>query len=219
MLAVCTKAEAFCASFSRTPPSPPRASARSHAQRSVCGRCGRWPHPMTVLGRNRHFEDATDDLAVFEHVEVVLIPADGRAFEDQPGHRRYPSSSSPASVIQRFDFENLPAADHALDGESDTHQLRQLVGREAVGAHDCLGAALSAAARGRNFGRGIRVLLSWDKPMPGCYRPWFECPVCKRRCQHLYLRSSIACRTCSGLGLHYSSRHVNRMLPETAHLS
>src|SRR5262245_35215500 len=56
------------------------------------------PHPMTVLGRNRHFEDATDDLAVFEHVDV-LIPADGRAFEDQPGHRRYPSSSSPASVI------------------------------------------------------------------------------------------------------------------------
>src|SRR5262245_32039728 len=47
---------------------------------------------------------------------------------------------------QRSDFENLPAANHALDGESDTHQLRQLVGREAVGAHDCLGAALSAAA-------------------------------------------------------------------------
>src|SRR5262245_62170302 len=57
------------------------------------------PHPSTVLRRDRHLEDAADDLAVFEHVEVVLIPADGRAFEDQPGHRRYPSSSSPASVI------------------------------------------------------------------------------------------------------------------------
>src|SRR5262245_5474021 len=106
MLAVCTKAEAFCASFSRTPPSPPRASARSHAQRSVCGRCGRWPHPMTVLGRNRHFEDATDDLAVFEHVEVVLIPADGRAFRISPviDELQLARFSDP----QRSDFENCP---------------------------------------------------------------------------------------------------------------
>src|SRR5262245_51046451 len=99
MLAVCTKAEAVCASFSRTPPSQLRASVRIRAPRGVCVRCGRWPHPMTVLGRNRHFEDATDDLAVFEHVVIVLIPADRRAFEDQ--RRRHRLASISATITLR----------------------------------------------------------------------------------------------------------------------
>ena len=46
---------------------------------------------------------------------------------------------------------------------------------------------------------GTRVLLIWDEPMQGVDRPWFECPVCKHRCQHLYLRQ-LACRR-SGRGV------------------
>jgi hypothetical protein len=51
--------------------------------------------------------------------------------------------------FQPYDFESLPAADHALGGlggESEAHQLRQLVGREAVRVHDCLGAAFATTA-------------------------------------------------------------------------
>jgi hypothetical protein len=51
--------------------------------------------------------------------------------------------------LQPYDFESLPAADHALGGlggESEAHQLRQLVGREAVRVHYCLGAAFATAA-------------------------------------------------------------------------
>jgi hypothetical protein len=32
----------------------------------------------------------------------------------------------------------------------------------------------------------------WDKP-------YFECPVCERRCEILYIVSAVACRSCHGL--------------------
>jgi hypothetical protein len=57
---------------------------------------------------------------------------------------------------------------------------------------------------------GTHVLLRWDEPMPGVGRPGFECPVCRRRCRHLYLRQ-LACRRCCGLD--YSSRHTHRSVP------
>ena len=57
---------------------------------------------------------------------------------------------------------------------------------------------------------GTRVLLIWDEPMQGVGRCWFECPVCKQRCRHLYLRQ-LACRRCSRLD--YSSRHLHRSIP------
>ena len=51
--------------------------------------------------------------------------------------------------LQHFDFKRLPPfANHALSGlggESDAHQLCQLVGREAVHAHDSFGATFRAA--------------------------------------------------------------------------
>jgi len=40
---------------------------------------------------------------------------------------------------------------------------------------------------------GITIDILWDEPMEGCGRPWFACPVCGRRCRHLYLRELIAC--------------------------
>ena len=43
------------------------------------------------------------------------------------------------------------------------------------------------------------MLVVWDEPMERCGRPWFECPLCKRRARHLYLRNPIACRRCHGL--------------------
>jgi len=57
---------------------------------------------------------------------------------------------------------------------------------------------------------GNRVLVVWDEPMPGRGRPWFECPVCKHRCRHLYLRQ-LACRQCCRLD--YTSRHRHRTVP------
>src|SRR5262249_21112520 len=45
---------------------------------------------------------------------------------------------------------------------------------------------------------GTRVPVTWDEPMPGVGRPWFECPACGRRCRHVYLRETIACRRCHG---------------------
>src|SRR5262245_15720138 len=56
------------------------------------------PHPGVVFWRDRHLENATDDLAVFEHVEVVLVPADRRAFEDQLGRHRAASISATISL-------------------------------------------------------------------------------------------------------------------------
>jgi len=58
---------------------------------------------------------------------------------------------------------------------------------------------------------GNPILVVWDEPMPGVGRPWFECPVCKRRCRHLYLRDPIACRTCHRLD--HASRHLHRQTP------
>jgi hypothetical protein len=41
---------------------------------------------------------------------------------------------------------------------------------------------------------GSPIAIVWDdRP-----RPWFECPLCKRRCRHVYLHRTIACRICSG---------------------
>jgi hypothetical protein len=49
-----------------------------------------WPlaHPLPILRRAGRHEDAADDDAVLDHVEVVLVPADRCVFEDQAGHRR-----------------------------------------------------------------------------------------------------------------------------------
>jgi len=58
---------------------------------------------------------------------------------------------------------------------------------------------------------GFHVALVWDSPMPGVERPWFVCPGCGRRCRHLYLRASIACRRCHGLD--YAVRHLRRQTP------
>src|SRR5262245_52539704 len=41
------------------------------------------PHPGVILRRDRHLEDTADDNAVLEHVEVVLVPADRRASQEQ----------------------------------------------------------------------------------------------------------------------------------------
>ncbi len=57
-----------------------------------------------------------------------------------------------------------------------------------------------------------RVVIAWDEPMPGVGRPWFECPVCSRRCRHVYLHHRVACRTCSG-PLRYAVRHSHRQTP------
>src|SRR5262245_24566154 len=51
--------------------------------------------------------------------------------------------------LQPYDFQSLQAAGHAFAGpcgDSEAHQLRQLVEREAVRAHDRLGAAFVPAA-------------------------------------------------------------------------
>jgi len=53
---------------------------------------------MAVQRRDGHLEDAADDLVVFEYVEVVLIPADRRAFDDQLGHGVSPPGMSPLGV-------------------------------------------------------------------------------------------------------------------------
>src|SRR5215813_15432770 len=41
--------------------------------------------------------------------------------------------------------------------------------------------------------------------------PWFECPLCGRRCRHVYLLDPIACRRCHRLD--YASRHLYRQTP------
>ena len=62
-------------SFSRTPPSRPRASPRSHARRAVLMIAkGQRPHPRRTLRRGVHLHDAADDGAFDEHVEVVIVP-------------------------------------------------------------------------------------------------------------------------------------------------
>ena len=58
---------------------------------------------------------------------------------------------------------------------------------------------------------GTRVPVTWDEPMPGVGRPWFECPACGRRCRHAYLRETIACRRCHRL--QHAVRHLQRQMP------
>jgi hypothetical protein len=51
--------------------------------------------------------------------------------------------------LQPYYLENLQAPDDALGGlggDSEAHQLRQLVVCEAMRVHDCLGAAFATAA-------------------------------------------------------------------------
>jgi hypothetical protein len=54
------------------------------------------------------------------------------------------------------------------------------------------------------------VAVVWEEVFSGYSRPWFECPKCKSRFKHLYLRQ-MACVHCSGLD--YSSRHLHRQTP------
>ena len=54
------------------------------------------------------------------------------------------------------------------------------------------------------------VALTWDEPMSGVPRPWFECPKCRARCRHIYLQQ-MACRICCKLD--YTCRHRSRRLP------
>ena len=58
---------------------------------------------------------------------------------------------------------------------------------------------------------GTRVPVTWDEPMPGLGRPWFECPACGRRCRHVYLLETIACRRCHRL--EHAVRHLRRQTP------
>src|SRR5215831_4552990 len=58
---------------------------------------------------------------------------------------------------------------------------------------------------------GTRIAIVWDEPMPGVGRPWFECPKCSRRCRHVYLRDTIACRQCHGL--QHACLHLRRQTP------
>jgi hypothetical protein len=66
-----------------------RSAPRTHVRRGGYPHCGRSPHPWAALGPDCiEEEDSPHVGAVFEHVEVVLIPTDWCAFEDQPGSRR-----------------------------------------------------------------------------------------------------------------------------------
>jgi hypothetical protein len=61
---------------------------------------------------------------------------------------------------------------------------------------------------------GTRVLVSWHSPNSYVAHPFFECPVCSRRCRHVYLRDRIACRHCHRLD--WAARHVSRQTPGVA---
>jgi hypothetical protein len=58
---------------------------------------------------------------------------------------------------------------------------------------------------------GTPIVIVWDEPIEGVSRPWFKCPACGQRCRHVYLRDTIACRTCHRLD--YASRHLRRQTP------
>jgi hypothetical protein len=64
---------------------------------------------------------------------------------------------------------------------------------------------------------GVRIPLIWDEPMEDVERPWFACPVCGRRCRHVYLRGVIACRRCCRLD--YAVRHLHRQVPALARVA
>jgi hypothetical protein len=63
------------------------------------------PHPGAALESNGHRKDAAHDDAVFEHVVVLLIPADGRAFGVALG-----IGESPALACPRVAFSLSKAA-------------------------------------------------------------------------------------------------------------
>src|SRR5262245_34470369 len=68
------------------------------------------PHPGPILQSNGHQKDAADDDAAFENLVVLLIPADGCAFEDQRGHgliRPTTWPAGPAAVL--LDYVRRPA--------------------------------------------------------------------------------------------------------------
>src|SRR5262249_34435011 len=58
---------------------------------------------------------------------------------------------------------------------------------------------------------GTHIPVTWDEPMPGVGRPWFECPACGQRCRHVYLRATTACGRCHGL--QHAVRHLRRQTP------
>jgi hypothetical protein len=58
---------------------------------------------------------------------------------------------------------------------------------------------------------GTRILVTWDEPMPGVSRPWWECAACRRQCRYLYLRNKVACARCHRL--QNASRHLRRQTP------
>lgn len=40
------------------------------------------------------------------------------------------------------------------------------------------------------------IEVEWTRPNYGGRRRWFRCPICRRRCNVLYMGLGIACRTC-----------------------
>src|SRR5262249_46098853 len=67
-------------SFPQTPPSRPRASAHSRASVfDLRDAESERPHPRRSHRRRVHLEDAADDSAVSEHVEIVVAPLARRA--------------------------------------------------------------------------------------------------------------------------------------------
>jgi len=65
---------------------------------------------------------------------------------------------------------------------------------------------------------GTRVSVTWDEPMPGVSRPWWECPLCLRKCRYVYLRNNVGCARCNvGCarchGLRNACLHLRRQTP------
>ena len=93
------------ASFSRTPPSHPRASP---SKPCVGVRSSWWPNASVHIqdcshGHSGGLHDAADDNAIGKHVEVVVVPLAGRArscgaFEDEARHRQ-PRAATMAATM------------------------------------------------------------------------------------------------------------------------
>jgi hypothetical protein len=64
---------------SRTPPSPPRASALAVRRSAYVAVVVARPHPLPILRRGGRGEDAAYDDTAFEHVVVVVAPLAERA--------------------------------------------------------------------------------------------------------------------------------------------
>jgi hypothetical protein len=67
-----------------------------------------------------------------------------------------------------------------------------------------------------NGGVEVLVQIGREPANYGGDRPSFRCPVCDRRCLHLFLMDRIACRTCAGLD--YASRHRDTMVHQVIRL-